>query len=362
MTTRAVLRVVLVILGVVVGLYLLYLLRRPIGWVLIAAFLAIALSAPVNVLARSMKRGFAIALVYLGMLLIPVLIGLVVVPPIVTEANDLVQDLPRYATDVQEFVRDNPQLRRLEEDYDITGKLQEEAAKLPDRLGGAAGTLSDIGLGLVNSLFALITILVLAAFMLGSGHKWLARGVTFLPADRQERVSRALGRMGSAVGGYVGGALAQATVAGVLSYIVLLILGVPFAAPLALVVALADLIPLVGATIGAVLVGVVTLFNDFPTATIVWTIWSIIYQQVENTVIQPQIQKRAVDVHPFVVMVSVLFGATLLGVVGALVAIPVAASIQIAINEWLAMRAERDAMEGAMESPLQPPQPPPMMA
>ena len=125
------------------------------------------------------------------------------------------------------------------------------------------------------------------------------------------------------------GALAQATIAAVTAYIVLKILGVPFAAPLALIIFFLDLIPLVGATIGAVLVGVVTLFQDFPTATIVWAIYSIVYQQVENNLIQPQIQKRAVEINPFLVIVSVLFGSALLGVLGALVAVPVAASIQI---------------------------------
>ena len=357
-TTRVVLRIVFVIVAVAISLYLLYLLRRPIGWILIALFLAVALSGPVNWLSRRMRRGAAIALVYLGMLTVPVLIGLVVVPPIVTEASNLVDNLPQYAADVREFVSENDQLRRLEEDYDITGKIEEEAAKLPDRLGGAAGALSDIGLGLVNSIFALITILVLAAFMLGSGHRWFAAALRFAPEQRRDRVERAARHMGTAVGGYVAGALSQALVAGVLSYLVLIMLGVPFAAPLALIVALADLIPLVGATIGAVLVGIVTLFNDFPTATIVWTIWSIVYQQLENTVIQPQIQKRAVNVHPFVVMVAVLFGATLLGVVGALVAIPVAASIQIALDEWLAMRRER---EGGVEPPKLPPQEPPKL-
>ncbi len=140
--------------------------------------------------------------------------------------------------------------------------------------------------------------------------------------------------MGKAVGAYVGGVLAQATLAAVLAYIVLSILGVPFAAALAIVIFFADLVPLVGATIGAILVGIVTVFGDFPTATIVWVIYSIVYQQVENTLIQPQIQKRAVNVHPFIVLVAVLFGSTLLGVLGALVAIPVAASVQIAIREW----------------------------
>ena len=121
------------------------------------------------------------------------------------------------------------------------------------------------------------------------------------------------------------------------------ILGVPFAAPLALIIFFLDLIPLVGATIGAVIVGVVTLFQDFPTATIVWAIYSIVYQQVENNLIQPQIQKRAVEINPFLVIVSVLFGSALLGVLGALVAVPVAASIQIAMREYLDYRGIRAA-------------------
>jgi predicted PurR-regulated permease PerM len=324
-----------VIVGVALALYLLFQLRKPIGWIVTAIFLAVALSGPVNWLERRTKRrGPAIALVFLALLLLPVLVGAVVVPPLVTQGNNLVQDLPAYATDLREFVQKNDTLRNLNQDYSIVEQLQSQADKLPAKVGDAAGTLGDIGLGLVNSIFALITILVLTGFLLGSGREWVRKFVAMMPYDKQERVGRSMERMGKAVGGYVGGALAQALVAGVTAYIVLAILGVPFRAPLALLVALADLIPLVGATIGAVFVGIVTLFNDFPTTTIVWTIWSIIYQQLENTVIQPQIQRRAVDVHPFVVMVSVLFGATLLGVAGALVAIPVAASIQIVLNEW----------------------------
>ena len=114
--------------------------------------------------------------------------------------------------------------------------------------------------------------------------------------------------------------------------------------------------------IGAVIVGVVTVFADFPTATIVWAIYSIIYQQVENTLIQPQIQKRAVNVHPFIVLVAVLFGSTLLGVLGALVAIPVAASVQIAIREWWDYRHDRTMNEiiapAAPKSPPDLPAPP----
>jgi predicted PurR-regulated permease PerM len=177
--------------------------------------------------------------------------------------------------------------------------------------------------------------------MLGSGRQWIERALELQPEARRWRIRRALQHMGRAVGGYVGGVLLQAAIAGLASYVVLAILGVPFKEPLAVLIFFFDLIPLVGATIAAVLVGIATLFADFPIAVIVWTIWSIVYQQVENSLLQPQIQKRTVNVHPFLVVVSVLFGATWLGVPGAIVAIPAAASIQIGIREWLEHRRER---------------------
>jgi predicted PurR-regulated permease PerM len=340
---KAIVRFVLIVVAVVAALYVLYLLRRPIGWLFIAVFLAVALSAPVNALNRRMRRGFAIAIVYLGLLLVPLLLAAVIVPPAVTGANNLAHNAPQYARDVTKFVQRNRTLRKLNNDYHLTDKLQQEASKLPGKLGGAAKTLRDVGFGLVSRIFELVTILVLTAFLLGSGRRWIGWGLATQPPDRRARLERALNHMSRAVGGYVAGALLQAAIAGVLSYVVLLILGVPFAAPLAVLIFFFDLIPLVGATIAAVLVGIVTLFVDFPTTTIVWTVWSIVYQQVENNVLQPQIQRRTIRVHPFVVLVSVLFGATLLGIVGALVAIPAAASIQIALREWVAYRRGDEA-------------------
>ena len=324
----------LIVVGVIVSLYLIYLVRKPIGWLVTATFLAVALSGAVNFFDRFMRRGFAIAVVYLCLLLVPIMIGALIVPPIVNGVNDLAQNAPKYARDVTNFVEKNKRLRKFNDDYKITDKLQQEAGKLPSKLGGAATTLRDVGFGIVSSIFALVTILILTAFMLGSGRQWVDRALELQPESRRWRMQRALQHMGKAVGGYVGGVLVQAAIAGILAYIVLAILGVPFKEPLAVLIFFFDLIPLVGATIAAVLVGIVTLFADFPTAAIIWTIWSIAYQQVENSLIQPQIQRRTVNVHPFVTVVSVLFGATLLGVPGALVAIPAAASIQIALREW----------------------------
>jgi len=335
---RDIVRIVLVIVGVAIVLYLLWQLRKPISWVLISIFLAVALSPPVNYLARSMKRGFAIAIVYIGLLLVPILLIALIVPPLITEANNFADNVPQYADDVTEFVQKNKRLRELNADYDITQKLQDEAGKLPDRLGGAAGTLRDIGVGIISSLFALLTILVMTAFLLGSGHLWVNRIIASRPPQQRDRLRRSLNHMAGAVSGYVAGAMTIAVIAGTATFIVLTILGVPFSGPLAVLAGLMSLIPMVGATIAAVLIGVVTLFEDFPTATIIWTIWAIVYQQLENNLIQPQIQRRTVNVHPFITIVAVLFGGTLLGVLGAIVAIPIAASIQILIREYVDLR------------------------
>ena len=338
-SARAVLRVVTIVVASVITLYLIYLLRRPITWIVIGGFLAIALSAPVAVLQRRTRhRGFAITIVYLGLILLPVLIGAIFVPPIVKEANNLADNVPQYVNDVQDYVRNNSTLRRLNEDYNLVDQLQSQAERLPARLGGAAGVLSDIGLGIVNSLFATVTIIILSIFMIGSGGRWVEAAIRSRPAVHQDMLRRATREISNAVAGYVAGALGQATVAGLASFVVLSILGVPYAAALALIIALLDLVPLVGATIGALIVGLVTVFNDFPTDTIVWIVWTIVYQQIENTVIQPRIQARTVNVAPIVVLIAVLFGSSLFGVLGALLAIPIAATIQNSIREYRSYR------------------------
>jgi len=357
---RTIVRVVVVVVLTAFLLLLLWQLRGPISWIVIAVFIAVALAGPVNLLSRRMRRGWAILICYAALVLLPVAIGSLMIPPLVSGVNDLAQDLPGYVADVQDFVSENERLRELERDYQVLDRLREQAAELPQRLGGAAQTLGNLGLGLVNSVFALVTILIMSVFLVSSGPGWIKALIRLQSPARADRLQRTLYRIGDAIGNYVGGALVQATIAGVLSYIVLVILGVPFAGPLALLIALLDLIPLIGATIGAVIVGLVTVFNDFPADTIIWVVWSIIYQQLENTVIQPQIQKRAVQVHPFVVLVAVLFGSTLFGVGGALLAIPIAASIQIVIREWWLWRHEQRELDQPMPVTMPVPPPPPV--
>lgn len=353
---RTVVRVVAIVVLAVIALYLVYLLRKPIGWVLTATFIAVALSAPVNKLNRHMRRGFAVAIVYLVVIFVPVGLTALVVPPLVTQGTNLAEDLPNYANDVQDYVNKNKRLRELDDKYDLTGQLQKQADQLPAKIGDAAKVLSDIGLGLVNSVFALVNILILSIFIVSGGRGWTDAALKLRPEAERERMRRILDHTASAVGGYVQGALTIALIAGVQAFIVMELLGVPFAAPLAVVAGLASLIPLIGATAAAILIGLVTLFNDFPTDTIIWAVWAVIYQQLENNIIQPQIQRRTVQVQPIVVLVAVLFGSTLLGVLGAIVAIPLAASIQIVAREWWSWRQELKA--AALLDPNKPLPPP----
>jgi predicted PurR-regulated permease PerM len=356
MGPRTTLRAVLVVAAVLLAAYVAYLLRKPISWIVIAAFIAIAVSGPVAFLSRKMPRGFAIAAVYSALVAIPLLLAALLIPPLVSQGEELVNNLPEYAQDVTDFVSNSETLSNLNEDYDITGSLEEEARKLPEKIGGATETLSGIGLGLINSIFAVVTILILSIFMVSSGSTWIERFLGSQEPDRAERLGRAFERIGQAIGSYVGGALLQASIAGVVAFVLLSILGAPFAGALALIFFFGDLIPVVGATIAAALIGVVLLFVNFPVALIVWVIFAIVYQQVENYVIQPQIQRRAVAVEPFVILVAVLFGSTLFGVPGALLAIPTAASIQIAAREWIDYR--RSATLGVDVPPPPPPDPP----
>lgn len=335
----AVARVVVTVLAVLLAVGLLYLLRQPLTWLFLAAFLAIAVSGPVAWFSRRMPRGLAITITYLLLFLVPIALLLAIVPGVVKGVDQLVDAAPRYAADAERWVATNDWLRGLEQEYGILSELQAKLKDLPKLMGGVASWLGDLGLGVVNSGFALLNIVLMSMFLVGGGPRWTRALIERQPEHHAERLQRVLSGVGAAVGNYVMGALAQALVAAVTTWIVLTVLGVPYAVGLAALTFVLDLIPLVGATIAGVLVGLVTVFSGFPTTTIIWAIWAVVYQQIENNLIQPQIQRRAVAVEPIVVLVSVLCGATLAGVLGAVLAIPVAASIQIVIREWREMVA-----------------------
>ena len=295
-------------------------------------------SAPVNRLSTRMPRGLAILIVYSGLIGVPIVIGAILIPPAVSAISSLVGQLPSYVQDVT-TVRPGQRpaaeaQRQLRPDHQAAGAGAEPRLRPRQRRRRtrqrrrrtarlAVQRLHDPDPQHLHGL---------------PRAKWTDGLIRYRPQEEREAIRRGLDRMAIAVASYVGGALAQATIAGIAAFIVLSILGVDAPLALAVIIALLDLIPLIGATIGAFIVALITLFTDFPTATIIWVVFAIAYQQFENYVIQPRIQARAVALDPFIIVVAALFGGFLLGVVGALLAIPTAAAIQIGVREFLAYR------------------------
>jgi predicted PurR-regulated permease PerM len=336
-SARTVAKVILVAAGVAAGLYLLYLVRTVVGLLFISAFVAVALGPAVDVFERlRLKRWMAILATYLALLGAVVLVGLLVVPPIVSQTNHFVSSVPHYVEDLKK----NKTIRNYDKRYHITTKLQEEAAKLPSRLGSAVGALRDVTVGVFSALVQLITVLTMTFFMLLDGRRVARWAYKELGPVRGPRIRTIADQVYESVGGYVLGNIVISLIAGTTTWIVLSILGVPFATPLAVLMGFLDLIPLVGATIGGVLIAIVAALHNFPTDPIVWVVFLVVYQQIENNVLQPVVYRRTVALHPLLVLVAVLIGGTLLGVLGALVAIPVAGAVQIVARDWWRLRKE----------------------
>src|SRR5215207_8760791 len=349
-SARAVAKVVLVAAAVLAALYFSYLIRTVIGLVLIAAFFAVAIAPAVNWLdKRKVPRWAAILLVYLGIAGGIFGIGLLIVPPLVTGVETLSSNLDTYAEDL----RNNPTFAKYDDEYHITEKLQEQAKELPSKLGDAAGTLRDVTVGVFSRFVQLFSILVITFFLLKDGRRLLEFLYRQVPETRARRFRKIAGDISDAISGYVFGNFVISVLAGLVTYVTLRILGVPFALPLAILFGFFDLVPLVGATLGGILVGIVVALVDFPVGLIVWAAVLILYQQVENNLIQPFVYGKAVQIHPLAVIVAILIGAALLGVLGALIAIPAAAAVQAVVRDYWRFKHPEQAPPDAGDSPAE---------
>jgi predicted PurR-regulated permease PerM len=355
-STRTIVRVFFTVAALAVGLYLLYQVRTVLGLVAMAVFLAVALGPGVDFFVRrKVPRGLSILLVYLSIGVAVIGIGLLVVPPIVTQVNAFAKELPTYIKDAQK----NKTIRKYDRRYKIFDKLQKQASQLPSRLGDAAGALQSVTVGVFSTLVQLVTVLTMTFFLLLDGGRVFDWVLGLLRPHHEDLIRDKSREVYHAVAGYVAGNLVISFIAGTTAWLTLTVLGVPFAVPLAVLMAFLDLIPLIGATIGGIAIGIVTVFNDFPTSTIVWAVVFILYQQVENNVIQPIVYRRTVDVQPLVVIISILVGSTLLGVLGALVAIPVAATLQILLRDLWRRRPPTGGLVVVEDQPTDPAPPGP---
>ncbi|MGB0871830.1 MAG: AI-2E family transporter, partial [Solirubrobacterales bacterium] len=170
---RKVLRTIFTVVAVLLSIYLIYRLQTPLLWLTIAVFVSIAASGPVNYFSQHMKRGLAITIVYLMILLVPLGLSAALLPPLVTSAVDLVDQMPQFINDLQDALQKNKEFQKFDENFDFNQQLTNVANDLSGKLGDAASTLGDIGTALINSIFATFTVFVLSLFMVARGRRWI---------------------------------------------------------------------------------------------------------------------------------------------------------------------------------------------
>jgi predicted PurR-regulated permease PerM len=328
--TVTVFRIVFAVVGALVLVYAAYLVRSILVLVLVAGFLAVGLDPAVRAFERfGMKRGLAVAVLFVAILLFLVGFLFAVIPPLVEQVTNFAAHLPKY---VQDLSKTNPRIERFIAQNDIPDKLRAATKNAPTIIGGSLATLIGVAGSVIGSVFKMLTVLVLTIYFLMSLERIREGTLRLVPRTRRERATRLLDPMLEKVGGYVAGNLTISLIAGVLAFIFLALAHVPFPVALALWVAIADLIPLVGATLGAIPSVVVAFVGSIPLG-IATIAYFVIYQQTENYLIAPRVMTRAVDLSPAAVLLAALMGASLLGFVGALMAIPAAASIKLIMEE-----------------------------
>lgn len=331
--------------------------RTTLQWVVTAIFLALALDPAVGLLQRVRVRGHelprvaAILVVYVAFFAALVYLSLHVFPSIVKDIEGLAGKLPTYVSDFEDWASNNQQFQDLNEKYGITHKLSEQASSLPSRLGDGATELGNLTVSLLEHLLAAITVLTLTFFLLLDGRGMFTRGSGRLPAPQRERARRVGIRIAEVVRVYVSVNLLLAAAAGLLTWLFLEIEGFHLAIAMAVLVAFLDLIPLIGLTVGGVTVAVVLLIDGGPGDAIVWAVIFLVYQQLQDRVIQPLMYKGgALRVNPAVAIVAVIVGAELAGVLGALLAVPAAASLGVILDE-LVLSGPPTAPAGAQPEP-----------
>jgi predicted PurR-regulated permease PerM len=357
-TVAVALLTAVVVLG---ALFLIWQVRTFVGWFVVALFLAAVLNPAVNWLQRRhrlIKRPLAIALSYLGVLAALLFIVGIFLPLLVDQINGLVEFVAAAANAPEgptEYIKGLAQQNGLggvfERFSDQLKDLRDEFGELVRNIFSSTGA---IAIGAAGFVAALATVLTLTFFLLLGSERYVNAGVGLFPEAHRPLVRRLLTRSAGAVSGYITGNLAISVICGVVTFVVLVVLGMPYAAPLALLVAVLDLIPLVGATLGGALLVIVGLFVE-PWKAVVLLVYIVAYQQVESSILQPMVYSKAVQLNGLVILIALLVGGQLLGIPGALLAIPVAEIIRIVVTELLAYRRTRqEANKPAVPSPSEP--------
>src|SRR3954467_5118933 len=337
---RTVAMVSAILIGIAAALWVVWIARQVITWVLIALFLALALDPAVRWVQRRgvQRRGAAAGLVYVAALLVIAALAAIFIPTLVSQVNTFVDALPGY---VSHPTRGRGPFGFLETNYHVVERVKDAVNGKGGGGGGFAGGASavfDVTRSVATAIAGVITIIFMTFFMLLEGPAWIERGFALMRPGSQERWRRVGHDVYRIIGGYVSGNLVISFIAATASTIVLLHTGVPFPLALGLLVFILDLIPLAGATLAAVILALVA-FSHSTTAGIVVVVFFVLYQQLENHLLQPLVYGRTVRISPLLALISVLIGAEVAGVLGALGAIPIAGSIQAVLADWQRHRA-----------------------
>lgn len=306
----------------------------------VAFFLTLSLNPIVEVLVRQgLRRGGAVAAVFATAVVVLVLLGFVVVPPVTQQATELAQNAPGYVTGML----GNPRVQDIDQHYHVVDKVQEEVNKrLTDStfMSQVAGGVLGAGRVVAEGVFSTLTVLVLTLYFLSCLPTLKQAAYAVVPASRRPRVISLSEEIMRRVGSYAIGQVVVAAVNACFAWLMMTIVGIPYAAVLAVAVGFLGLVPMVGATLGAVLVAAVALFDD-PKKAVIALVYFIVYQQTENYLVAPRIMQRTVAVPGAVTIVAALVGGTLLGMLGALLAIPAAAGLLLLYDEVLVPRQRR---------------------
>jgi predicted PurR-regulated permease PerM len=331
-------KITVVVVGILVLLRAAWAVRNILLLVLVAAVLSVGLDPAVRRLQRlNMPRGWAVFLILLITVGLVVLFSALVVPPVVRGVRQLASDIPGYIDRLQS---ENTWFRDLARKYDLSAKLRSLTDRLPNLASASLGRVLGITRSVASVIFNMLTILILTIYFLMALPRGEKTAENLIGGEDRRRNVRIFREALDRIGGYVSGNIAISIIAGIAAFIFLRIMGIPFAAALALWVAIADLIPTVGATLGAVAAVIVAFFSS-PVDGIATVIYFIVYQQVENYLLVPRVMKRAVDLSPAAVIVSVLIGGSLFGFAGALLALPIAAAVKVVIRDvWLGPRLQ----------------------
>lgn len=316
------------LLAVVVGASL-YTIRHELVLLLMAAFVAIGLDPAVRFLVRrGMSRTVAVAVIITILALLVSAFLAAVVPPIANEASSLARNAPQYARDLQD---QHNAVGRLNARYNVTERLQQSIAS--GLSANTAGGILSAGGAVLSAVFELLIFAVLVIYLLADLPRITQVAYRLVPLRQRPRFGLLADEVVRRVGGYVFGTVATAVVAVITSYVLLLALHVPYALVLSVLTGVLDLVPLVGASIAGVVVALVALAAVSPTAALITVVFHIVYRIFEDYYLRPRVLHHTVSVSPLVTVIAVVVGGGLLGVVGALVAVPAAAAVQLVLTE-----------------------------